>query len=189
MVISAIVIVVYTTLGGFLAASTTDLIQSIVMSIALIVVLGFGINAAGGWSTVVDNASALPGYLNLSQTYDPTSGSASPYGLLSKCSMLAWGLGYFGMPHILLRFMAIEDKEKLKLSRRIATIWVLISLAVAITIGVVGYGMTQAGAVEYLDGSNAETIICLLYTSIGQNLLVDDFARTDNRDSRRIRND
>lgn len=169
MVISAIVIVGYTTLGGFLAASTTDLIQSIVMSIALIVVLGFGINAAGGWSAVVDNASALPGYLNLSQTYDPASGSASPYGLLSKCSMLAWGLGYFGMPHILLRFMAIEDKEKLKLSRRIATIWVLISLAVAITIGVVGYGMTQAGAVEYLDGSNAETIIVRIAGLISQH--------------------
>ena len=83
--------------------------------------------------------------------------------------MLAWGLGYFGMPHILLRFMAIEDKEKLKLSRRIATIWVLISLAVAITIGVVGYGMTQAGAVEYLDGSNAETIIVRIAGLISQH--------------------
>ena len=169
MIISAVVIVGYTTLGGFLAASTTDLIQSLVMSVALLVVLGYGIQAAGGFDAVMENASALPGYLNLNQSYDPAAGSASPYGLLSKLSMLAWGLGYFGMPHILLRFMAIEDKEKLKLSRRIATIWVLISLTVAIAIGIVGYGMTQFGAVEYLDGSNSETIIVRIAALISQH--------------------
>lgn len=169
MVISAVVIVGYTTLGGFLAASTTDFIQSIVMSIALIVVLGFGINAAGGWDCVVDNASALPGYLGFSTTYNVETDSASPYGLMSKLSMLAWGLGYFGMPHVLLRFMAIEDKEKLKLSRRIATIWVVISLAVAIIIGIVGYGMTKAGAIEYLDGATSETIIVRIAGLISQH--------------------
>jgi sodium/proline symporter len=63
MVISAIVIVLYTTLGGFLAASTTDLIQSIVMTIALVVVVGFGINFAGGWDNVVVNANSMPGFL------------------------------------------------------------------------------------------------------------------------------
>ena len=62
------------------------------------------------------------------------------------------------MPHILLRFMAIEDEEKLTLSRRIATVWVVITLIVGVMIGVIGYGMTQAGAMEQLIG-------CLLYTS------------------------
>ena len=64
--------------------------------------------------------------------------------------MLAWGLGYFGMPHVLLRFMAIEDEEKLKLSRRVASIWVVISLSVAVFIGIVGLSMTKAGAIETL---------------------------------------
>ena len=63
------------------------------------------------------------------------------------------------MPHILLRFMAIEDEKKLKLSRRVATIWVVISLSVAVFIGIVGYGMSKAGALDILTGSNSETII------------------------------
>ena len=63
------------------------------------------------------------------------------------------------MPHVLLRFMAIEDEEKLKLSRRVASIWVVISLSVAVFIGIVGLSMTKAGAIETLTGSNSETII------------------------------
>ena len=168
MVISAVVIVGYTALGGFLAASTTDLVQSIVMSFALIVVLGFGVTVAGGLDAVMDNARALPGYLSMVQTHDPVSGTAAPYGALNIASMLAWGLGYFGMPHILLRFMAIEHEEKLKLSRRVASVWVVISLAVAICIGVVGYGMTQAGAVGTLAGSDSETIIVRIADLLGQ---------------------
>ena len=159
MVISAAVIVCYCTLGGFLAASTTDLIQSIVMSVALIVVVVFGINVAGGFDAVVDNAKQLPGYLGLFKTYSAETGTASNYSFLKICSTLAWGLGYFGMPHILLRFMAIEDEKKLKLSRRVATIWVVISLSVAVFIGIVGYSMSKAGAIEVLTGSNSETII------------------------------
>lgn len=169
MLISAAIIVGYTTLGGFLAASTTDLIQSIVMTVALIVVLGFGVVTAGGIDAVVENGKALPGYLGLSTTYDPQTGEAASYGLLSKFSMLAWGLGYFGMPHILLRFMAIADKEKLTLSRRVATIWVVISLFVAIMIGVVGSAMTKAGALTYLDGADSETIIVQIANLISKH--------------------
>ena len=159
MIISAVVIVLYTALGGFLAASTTDLIQSIVMTIALIVVVFFGINAAGGWDAVVANAQALPGYLNLTQGYDAAAGTAASYGGLAIVSTLAWGLGYFGMPHILLRFMAIEDVKKLKTSRRVATIWVVISMGVAILIGVVGNGMIHAGALEDIPAADSQRII------------------------------
>lgn len=159
MVISALVIVGYTTLGGFLAASTTDFIQSIIMSIALIIVFVFGVNVAGGVSAVVENAQSLPGYLTMTATYDPTTGTEQAYPLINICSMLAWGLGYFGMPHILLRFMAIEDEEKLALSRRVATTWVIISLAVAVLIGVIGLAMTNVGALAVLEGSDSETII------------------------------
>lgn len=159
MIVSAIVIVGYTALGGFLAASTTDLIQSIVMTIALIIVLVFGVSVAGGFQAVVDNAKNLPGYFSLNAMYDPVAGTSSPYGIITKVSTLAWGLGYFGMPHILLRFMAIEDDNKLSLSRRIASIWVVISLAIAIFIGTVGLAMTNVGAVDKLEGSASETII------------------------------
>ena len=157
MLISAAVIVIYTVMGGFLAASFTDLIQSIIMTVALIVVLSFGVAQAGGLDAVMDNAQSLAGYLSLTQTHDAVTGGASSYGLLTICSLLAWGLGYFGMPHILLRFMAIEEEKKLALSRRVATVWVVISMGVAIFIGVVGNGMTKAGAMEQL--ADSETII------------------------------
>ena len=159
MIVSAFVIVGYTALGGFLAASTTDLIQSIVMTVALIIVLVFGINIAGGMDAVMENARSLPGYFSMNTTYDVASAASVEYSFLSKVSTFAWGLGYFGMPHILLRFMAIEDHKKLSLSRRVATIWVVISLAVATFIGVVGLAMTKAGALETLEGSASETII------------------------------
>ena len=157
MVGSAIIIVLYTVTGGFKAVSTTDFIQSIVMSIALIAVLVYGITTAGGMDAVIANAKALPGHLSLSEIYDVTTGSAMSYGgVIAIVSTLAWGLGYFGMPHILLRFMAIEDENKLKLSRRVATVWVFIAMGAAILIGVVGLGVTNAGALEYLsDASSA----------------------------------
>ena len=157
MLVSAGVIVAYTVMGGFLAASFTDLIQSIIMTIALVVVLGFGTTQAGGISAVMENAQSMAGYLSLDRIYDPATGGSNPYTLLTICSLLAWGLGYFGMPHILLRFMAIEDEKKLKLSRQVASSWVVISMTMAIVIGVVGNGMTHAGVMESLPDS--ETII------------------------------
>ena len=159
MVVAALVIVGYTIMGGFGAVSTTDLIQSIVMTVALITVLTYGITTAGGWDAVMDNATSLSGYLSMTATHDAATGSAVPYTALSIASCLAWGFGYFGMPHILLRFMAIEDENKLVLSRRIASVWVFIAMAVAIIIGIVGLGMTRAGALDFLDGSSSETII------------------------------
>lgn len=159
MIVAALVIVGYTIMGGFGAVSTTDLIQSIVMTVALITVLTYGISTAGGWGAVMDNAKSLPGYLSLTATHNAADGSAIPYTTLSIASCLAWGFGYFGMPHILLRFMAIEDENKLVLSRRIASVWVFIAMAVAIIIGIVGLGMTHAGALHFLDGSSSETII------------------------------
>lgn len=162
MIISAIVIVAYTATGGFLAASTTDLIQSIVMSIALVVVVFFGIHVAGGIDAVAANANSMVDYLSLTASHAVGEGTTTPYGFLTIVSTLAWGLGYFGMPHILLRFMAIEDKEKLKLSRRIATIWVFIAMGVAIFIGVVGNAMTAAGVLPFLEGSSSETIIVVI---------------------------
>ncbi len=145
MIISAAVIVAYCALGGFMAASVTSLIQSIVMTAALIIVFFFGARAAGGWGAVVANARTVPGYLNLFASTDINSTAAGPYTFIMIVSTLAWGLGYFGMPHILTHFMAIEHEEKLSLSRRVGSIWCVVSLGVAVVIGIVGFAMAKAG--------------------------------------------
>lgn len=156
ILVSAFVIVIYTALGGFLAASITDFIQSIVMSIALVVVLGFGIQVAGGWDAVVANANSIPNYLSMTATTNP-AGDMIPFSGMSIVSTLAWGLGYFGMPHILLRFMAIEDPHKIKTSRRVASVWVVIAMFVAVIIGMVGLAMSKVEPSLVLKDS--ETVI------------------------------
>ena len=160
MIVSAIIIVAYTSLGGFLAASMTDLIQSIIMTGALIVVLIYGVHMAGGMDAVITNAQSLKGYLSMTMSHDASTGGTTPYNGLTIASTLAWGLGYFGMPHILLRFMGIEDENKLKTSRRIASVWVVISMFIAIFIGIIGNAMTKAGAMDVLENSSqSETLI------------------------------
>ena len=101
---------------------------------------------------------------------------SAPYGLFNKITMFCWGLGYFGMPHILLRFMAIEDPNKLKLSRRVASVWVVISLGVATFLGVVGRAMTESGSLkllmdtsDYTTASEAEKLIVVLADHISRN--------------------
>ena len=170
MIVSAVVIVGYTVLGGFLAASVTDLIQSVIMSIALVCVLVFGIFSAGGMDNVIANANQVAGYLKVTAMGNILTGESTPYGLLTIISTMAWGLGYFGMPHILLRFMAIENPDKLKVSRRVGTVWVVISMFVAIFIGIVGYGMVQNGAMAgFESASAAEAIIVSIAKLISQH--------------------
>ncbi len=170
MVLGAMVIIGYTVTGGFMAVSTTDLIQSVVMSIALCIIIVFGISQAGGVGTIIHNAKELPGYLNLTQGYNAATGTASSFGILSIISTLAWGLGYFGMPHILLRFMAIRNPEEIKISRRIASIWALLSMAVAVLIGIIGYSVSVSGAIPFLTTSSAsETIIISLSNLMSKN--------------------
>ena len=169
MLVSAAVIVGYTIMGGFRAVSTTDLIQSIVMTVALAVVVCFGVTKAGGMDAVMENARGLAGYFTMTASHDVATGAAKPYGILTIISTMAWGLGYFGMPHILLRFMAIKDEKKLVISRRIATIWVFIAMSVAIFIGVVGLAMTKAGELEVLEGSASETVIVKIAGLISQH--------------------
>lgn len=170
MIAGAVVIIGYTVLGGFLAVSTTDLIQSVVMSIALVVIVFFGIQTAGGWDVVVENASSLAGYLSMTHLHDMAGGTATSYGFITIISTTAWGLGYFGMPHILLRFMAIEDEEKLKVSRRIASVWVVISMFVAIIIGLIGYSVSQTGSIPlFASTSESETVIIQLAGLLGRH--------------------
>ena len=169
MIISAAVIVAYCTMGGFMAASITSLIQSLVMTFALIVVLLFGINAAGGWGAVVENAKTVPGYLSLFANTTIESTSPGVYDGITIVSTLAWGLGYFGMPHVLIHFMAAKDEAILKTSRRIATVWVVISLSVATIIGLVGFAMVKANVLgAFASSSEAESVLVHIAALMGQ---------------------
>ena len=185
MIVGVIFVIFYTFLGGFLAESASDFMQAIVMIFALIVVLVTGTVSAGGIDVVLENAKAIPGYFSLSAMANPTVGAdgvqqvmngaplfgePTPYGLLSVVSMLAWGLGYFGMPQVLLRFMAIRRADELTRSRRIATVWVLISLAAAVFIGVLGRALFPAEA-GLLTAGGAENVFITLSESLLPPLL------------------
>ncbi len=179
MLLGAAFVLLYTILGGFLAESASDFMQSIVMITALVVVVIIGTVSAGGIGAVIENSQSIPGFLEFfgmanpsvdpetgKQIVDaagsPVFGEAKVYGALSVFSMLAWGLGYFGMPQVLLRFMAIRKESELKASRRIAMVWVVISLAVAVFIGIMGRTVFP---VEHLTASDAENIFITLSTS------------------------
>lgn len=169
MIISAVVIVGYTVAGGFLAASMTDFIQSIIMTIAILFVLIFSTVSAGGLNTVIENAKALPGYFSFTSTYVEATASSASYSILQIITTVSWGLGYFGMPHILLRFMAINDEKNLKLSRRVASVWVVIAMAFAVAIGIVGRSLSDAGIIAYLQGNDTETIIVRIADFLSQH--------------------
>ena len=177
MIVGAVFVLLYTILGGFLAESASDFMQAIVMILALAVIVIISTVKAGGLGAVMENAKQIPGFLEFfglaSPTLDangtqlleagkPVFGAASDYGLLTVCSMLAWGLGYFGMPQVLLRFMAIRKEKELDRSRRIAMIWVVISLAVAVFIGIIGRQLFPAA---HLTKSASESIFITLATS------------------------
>ncbi|MBQ7132347.1 MAG: sodium/proline symporter PutP [Oscillospiraceae bacterium] len=170
LIIGAIFVLLYTILGGFLAESISDFMQAIIMLIALSVIVIIGTAQAGGLSKVVENAREIPGFFEffgmavpkvnadgqqIVEAGKPLFNEPSDYSFLSICSMLAWGLGYFGMPQVLLRFMAIRKESELKRSRRIAMVWVVISLAVAVFIGMIG---RQLFPTEHLTKSAAENI-------------------------------
>ena len=177
MLVGAVFVLIYTILGGFLAESASDFMQGIVMIVALAVIVIISTAQAGGIGAVMENAKEIPGFLEFFGLATPALNDAgeqivvagkpvfseeSDYGLLKICSMLAWGLGYFGMPQVLLRFMAIRKEDELKRSRRIAMIWVVISLAVAVFIGIVG---RQLYPTTHLTASSAENIFITLATS------------------------
>ncbi len=182
MIVGAVFVLVYTVLGGFLAESASDFMQAIVMIIALVLVLVLGSNAAGGFGAVIENAKNIPGFFELFGIANPTVtnniqqisggqpvfGSALPYTFLTILSTLSWGLGYFGMPQVLLRFMAIRHEGELKKSRRIATIWVIISLFAAIFIGIIGRVLFP---IDLTTASAAENIFILLSTNLLPALL------------------
>ncbi len=179
VIVAALFVLTYTFLGGFLAESTSDFMQAVVMITALVLVVVLGVVAAGGIRTVIENAQKIPGFLSLLTSASPTGeaangvalfGDASKYSGLAVASAMAWGLGYFGMPQVLLRFMGIRSEHELTRSRRIATIWVVISLATAVLIGIIGRVLFSDAYLVYGSG-NTENIFILMSTEMLPPLL------------------
>lgn len=148
MVIFGIIILVYTFTGGFKAVCWTDFFQGLLMLVAIVAVpaVVFFTNDLN-FSSITAEA---PNYFNFLP-----SGSFDWAGISEILSGLAWGLGYCGMPHILVRYMAIKNSKMIKKSRRIATTWVVITLAAAACIGVVG----RAYLPELINGNSEEVFI------------------------------
>ncbi len=174
VLVGAAFVLLYTILGGFLAESASDFMQAIVMIMALVVVVIVGIFKAGGISEIMSNANDIPGFFEFFGLANPVVdadgvqqvvngapqfGESLPYGALSVASMMAWGLGYFGMPQVLLRFMAIRKEKELKLSRRVAIVWVVISLAVAVFIGIMGRYLEPTALATKSDAENIFIIL------------------------------
>jgi sodium/proline symporter len=152
MIITAGVVIIYTLFGGFLAVSYTDFVQGAIMFLALILVPFVTILKVGGWDASFNEIESInPALL------DAFTGTS----LIGIISLLAWGLGYFGQPHIIVRFMAITSVKEMKSARRIGMGWMIFSIVGAMFTGLVGIAyFNQTGAP--LDKSNAETVFILL---------------------------
>ncbi len=157
MIFGAVVVFAYTLVGGYLSVVATDFIQGCLMFFALAVVMIGSITSVGGVDVTVQFLQNIPGFLNgtalttpvldaetglqLSDGDMPLFGEATDFGVLSIISTLAWGLGYFGMPQVLVRFLGIRSAEEVRQSRIIAVVWVVISMVCALSIGFVGRAM------------------------------------------------
>jgi sodium/proline symporter len=182
VVIGAIFVLAYTFIGGFLAETMTDFYQGVLMFTVLVLVLVMGTVKAGGIGEIVGNLRNIPGFFDffgIAVPVDATGnavtsaagsvqavvdghgafGPAAKYGLLSILSCLAWGLGYFGMPQVILRFMAMEKTSKIKDARIVAVTWCFISLVAAVAIGMIGRALMPS---LLLTASEAEKIFIFM---------------------------
>lgn len=147
LTIGAVLVISYTFLGGYLAVSWTDFFQGILMFCAIAIVPVAGIISLGGLNETVEAVESIdPMVLNM---FKDSSGNS--LALVAIISSLAWGVGYFGQPHILVRFMGIKSAEEIKKARWIAMIWVTICLFAAVAVGIVGKAVV-------VDLADAETI-------------------------------
>ena len=174
MVFGALIVFLYTMVGGYLSVVATDFVQGCLMFFALAIVVTGSITMAGGVENTVAFLSDIPGYLSMTtmatpelnadglqvvQNNQPLFGVPAEYGLLTIISTMSWGLGYFGMPQVLVRFLGIRSEEEVKTSRRIAIVWVVISMFCAVMIGMIGRAIIPT---ELLTQSAAESIFIVL---------------------------
>lgn len=163
LLIGAAVILIYTFLGGFLAVCWTDFVQGFMMIISLMVVPFIAIKMIGGMGETTEILNGMGiNFLN------PTYSGGEKLGFIDIISQVVWGLGYFGMPHILVRFMAIKDSKEIRKSRIIAIVWVIISLSVACFLGIIGKAFFVDAP---LTGNDTENVFINMITEIFSNRL------------------
>jgi len=164
LAIGAVVILAYTFMGGFMAVCVTDFIQGMLMLVGLLVVPIVAYFLIGGENIVPTlEASGVAGgsasFLNLFED------NGQPLSFISILSQLAWGFGYMGMPHILVRFMAVSNEKELKKSRVIAIVWVLLSLGMAVVIGILGRAYLFPEVLG-VTGGNAENVFITMIVKV-----------------------
>jgi sodium/proline symporter len=153
----SIVMLAYTFFGGFLAVSWSDVLQGTLMFFALILVAAMGVGLAGGFGDMLATIEAREPAL-----LDPFLGSSGEaLGVIGIASLLAWGLGYPGQPHILARFMAIRSVDEMPTARRVAMGWVIVVLLAAIVVGLAGAALIAPP----LAGPDTEKVFIQLSTT------------------------
>ena len=162
--IGGIVVVSYTLLGGYMAVCWTDFIQGSLMFVAIVLVPAIVVCNAGGFAATVDGLNQINPYL---QSLFTNASTAKAAGFIGLASCMAWGLGYFGMPHILVRFMSIDNPAEVKGSRRIAMSWVTISLGAATVIGLVFHLYLKQKGLSLADvGNDPEKMFMVMINGI-----------------------
>jgi len=167
MIIGALVVIAYTFMGGYKAICWTDFFQALLMVVAIVVVPIATIGGTtGGWSAIEAGLNGLgTEFLNI--FYD----GGQAMSIIAIISLLAWAFGYFGMPHVIVRYMAIKDPNQVKVARRVSLIWIIIALSFAILVGIVGRGylMIEYGGIP--EGFNAEHIFVFLSGDLFPSLI------------------
>ena len=154
LLITAGIVIFYTFTGGYLAVCRTDFFQGTLMFFAIIVVPVTGVMVAGGPAETISSLHALnPNYFNMF-----TDATGLTLSFTAIASLIGWGLGYFGQPHILVRFMSITSAKEIPQATRIAMVWVIFSLFFAVASGLVGRVVLG----DALTGVNAETVFMVL---------------------------
>jgi len=149
-------VVIYTFFGGFLAVSWTDLLQGLLMFLALLTVAVVALIAVGGFESLAGQIGAV----NAELLNPWTDAEGDPLGAIAIASLLGWGLGYFGQPHVLARFMAARSAAAIPASRRIAMVWVSVALIAGSVVGFAGIVLAQPA----LDGADSEKVFMVLTT-------------------------
>ena len=153
LLIGSFIIVSYTFLGGYNAVSWTDFLQGILMMLALVITPLVVIFELGGVSealTLIDTID--PSHLNI------VSGAS----LISIISLLAWGLGYFGQPHILVRFMSIRDENEVNTAKNIGMTWMILSVLGSLSVGFFGFAYVAANSVDLQDSEKVFIVLSQL---------------------------
>lgn len=161
LTIGAIIILAYTFMGGFMAVCVTDFIQGMLMLIALVTVpvIAYALMDGNLGGALAQTGVTTANFLNVMKNGDST------FSAVDIISQLAWGLGYCGMPHILVRFMAVKNQKELNKSKGIAIVWVAISLAFAVIIGVLGRAYLYPTVLGE-NGSSTETVFIEMITRL-----------------------